>query len=90
MLSRISLRTVVSQPGRAGRRFLQTIQTEDDNEARPFYCGVYDFYFLFCFCLMFGVGPTPAYVAINSLRARYTLAKANKVNRWAAFLAKPR
>ena len=33
MLSRISLRTVVSQPGREVGRFLQTIQTEDDKAA---------------------------------------------------------
>ena len=33
MLSRISLRTVVSQPGRDAGRFLQTIQTEDDKAA---------------------------------------------------------
>ena len=33
MFSRISLRTVVSQPGRAGGRFWQTIQTDDERAA---------------------------------------------------------
>ena len=42
------------------------------------------------FCLVLGCGQIAPYVAINSLRAKYTLANANKVNTWAAFLAKPR
>ena len=35
MLSRISPRTMLSQPGRAAGRFLQTIQTEDARAADP-------------------------------------------------------
>ena len=54
------------------------------------YFSRYVFYFLFRFCPVLGCEQSTAYVAINSLRVRYTLAKANKVNSWAAFLAKPR